>query len=72
MGLSVVGDGGLSLPIVAAVAISNIPEGLGSTAALKRQGSGAGAVFGLWGAIAASPSPRRARGISFSSPHPPP
>ncbi|RLK52077.1 ZIP family metal transporter [Microbacterium telephonicum] len=52
MGLSVVGGGGLSVPIVAAVAISNIPEGLGSTAALKRQGSGAGAVFGLWGGIA--------------------
>ncbi len=53
MGLAVVGGGGLSLPIVAAVAISNIPEGLGSTAALKQQGSRAGAVFGLWGAIAA-------------------
>ena len=29
MGLSVLQDGGLSVPIVAAVAISNIPEGLG-------------------------------------------
>ncbi|HYP73928.1 MAG TPA: ZIP family zinc transporter [Microbacterium sp.] len=53
MGLSVVGGGGLSIPIVAAVAISNIPEGLGSTAELKRGGAGAGRVFGLWGAIAA-------------------
>lgn len=52
MGLSVVDGAGLSVPIVAAVAISNIPEGLGSTAALKRQGSGGDAVFGLWGAIA--------------------
>lgn len=51
MGLSVVGGGGLSVPIVAAVAISNIPEGLGSTVELKRGGSSAGRVFGLWGAI---------------------
>lgn len=53
MGLSVISSGGLSLPIVAAVAISNIPEGLGSTAELKRSGASARRVFGLWGAIAA-------------------
>ena len=53
MGLSVVDGAGLSLPIVAAVAISNIPEGLGSTAALKRQGDGAARIFRLWIGIAA-------------------
>ncbi|GAA5029622.1 ZIP family metal transporter [Microbacterium fluvii] len=52
MGLSVIG-GSLSIPIVAAVAISNIPEGLGSTAALKRGGAPAGRVFALWSGIAA-------------------
>lgn len=52
MGLSVVGGTGLSIPIVAAVAISNVPEGLGSTSALKASGSSARHVFALWGSIA--------------------
>jgi len=51
MGLSVL-QGGISIPIVAAIAISNFPEGLGSTAALKRSGSSARSVFLLWGGIA--------------------
>lgn len=53
MGLSVLDGGALSIPVVAAVAISNIPEGLGSTAELKRGGGSAVRVFGLWSAIAA-------------------
>ncbi|MBW9111492.1 ZIP family metal transporter [Microbacterium ureisolvens] len=51
MGLSVL-QGGISIPIVAAIAISNFPEGLGSTAALKRGGSSAGYVAKLWVGIA--------------------
>ncbi|MBD7958697.1 ZIP family zinc transporter [Microbacterium sp. Sa4CUA7] len=51
MGLSVVG-GGISIPIVAAVAISNFPEGLGSTAELKRSGATLRVVGLLWGGIA--------------------
>jgi len=51
MGLSVL-QGGISIPIVAAIAISNFPEGLGSTAALKRSGSGGGSVALLWTGIA--------------------
>lgn len=51
MGVSVL-QGGISIPIVAAIAISNIPEGLGSTAALKRSGSGGRAVALLWTGIA--------------------
>lgn len=50
MGLSVL-QGGISIPIVAAVAISNFPESLGSTAELKRSGAGARAVGVLWGGI---------------------
>ncbi|MHC3000452.1 ZIP family metal transporter [Microbacterium sp. HJ5] len=52
MGLSVL-QGGLSIPIVAAVAISNFPEGLGSTAALKASGSSGRRIALLWGGIAA-------------------
>lgn len=51
MGLSVL-QGGVSIPIVAAIAISNIPEGLASTAALKRGGSGGRAIAMLWLPIA--------------------
>ncbi|MCP2637698.1 ZIP family zinc transporter [Microbacterium sp. HD4P20] len=51
MGLSVL-QGGISIPIVAAIAISNFPEGLGSTAALKRSGSGGRSVALLWTSIA--------------------
>lgn len=53
MGLSVLQVGGLSVPIVAAVAISNIPEGLGSTAALKRSGTSFARIAILWSSIAA-------------------
>lgn len=51
MGLSVL-QGGISVPIVAAIAISNLPEGLGSTAALKRSGSSGRSVALLWVGIA--------------------
>lgn len=51
MGLSVL-QGGISIPIVAAIAISNIPEGLGSTAALKRGGRSGRYVAVLWIGIA--------------------
>ena len=52
MGLSVL-QGGISIPIVTAIAISNFPEGLGSTAALKASGSSGRKVALLWGGIAA-------------------
>lgn len=52
LGLSVAGGGGLSLPIIAAIAISNIPEGLSSTADMKSGGKKAGYIFGVWGGIA--------------------
>ncbi|WP_297081822.1 ZIP family metal transporter [uncultured Demequina sp.] len=46
-------SGGFPVAIVAAIGLSNIPEGLAGTAPLKRSGRGAGFVFGLWGAITA-------------------
>ena len=52
LGLSVLGGPGLSVPMFAAVFISNVPEGLSSSAGWKRAGRGAGYVFGIWGAIA--------------------
>jgi ZIP family zinc transporter len=53
MGLSVLQGGGLSIPIVAAIAISNIPEGLASTAQLKQSGRSGWWIARLWLGIAA-------------------
>ncbi len=53
LGTSVVATGGLSLPIVAAIAISNLPEGLSSTAQMKEAGRRPRYVFGVWAAVVA-------------------
>ncbi len=53
LGASVAATGGLSLPIVLAIAISNLPEGLASSAGMKASGRSAGYVFGVWGAVVA-------------------
>lgn len=52
LGLSFLAGGGLSVPILAAVAISNVPEGLSSTAGMKKSGRSPGYVLGVWGGIA--------------------
>lgn len=52
LGLSFLTGGGLSVPMLAAVFISNVPEGLSSTAGMKKAGRGRGYVFGIWGGIA--------------------
>ncbi len=52
LGTSVVATGGLSLPIVIAIAISNVPEGLSSAAEMKAANRSAGYVFGVWSAVA--------------------
>ena len=52
LGLSMVGGGGVSVPVLVAIVISNVPEGLSSTADLKRSGRSARYVFTLWIGIA--------------------
>ncbi|QCU77172.1 ZIP family zinc transporter [Citricoccus sp. SGAir0253] len=52
LGISLLGGGGVSAAVVAAVFISNLPEGLSSAAGMKKAGRGAGYVFGVWGTIA--------------------
>jgi ZIP family zinc transporter len=52
LGVSLATGGGLNLTIFAAVAISNIPEGLSSTSGLKSEGRSLGYVSIMWGAIA--------------------
>lgn len=52
LGLSMVAGGELSVPVLIAIVISNLPEGLASTAELKADGRGARYVFMLWIGIA--------------------
>lgn len=52
LGLSMVGGQMVSIPVLVAIVISNLPEGLSSTAALKDSGRSARYVFTLWTGIA--------------------
>jgi ZIP family zinc transporter len=52
IGVSLVAGGQVSIVAVAAVFLSNIPEGLSSAAGMKKAGRSVGFVLGLWGAIA--------------------
>lgn len=52
IGASLLGGGGVSAVTVAAVFLSNVPEGLSSAAGMKAAGRGPGYIFGVWGGIA--------------------
>ncbi|HKQ03835.1 MAG TPA: ZIP family zinc transporter [Blastocatellia bacterium] len=51
IGVSMIKGGAVSSVAVAAIFLSNIPEGLSSSAGMKKAGRSAGYVFGIWGAI---------------------
>ena len=48
LGLSMIGGGQVSVPVLLAILISNVPEGLASTAELKADGRQPRYVFTLW------------------------
>lgn len=52
IGVSLLRGGGVALVAVIAVFLSNIPEGLSSSAGMKAEGRKFGFVFALWAAIA--------------------
>ncbi|SER74874.1 ZIP family metal transporter [Lentzea albida] len=52
LGVSLLGGGGVGVAMLAAVVISNVPEGLSSVAGMKQAGRGPRYVFGVWGVIA--------------------
>jgi ZIP family zinc transporter len=52
IGISLLGGSGVSTVTVAAVFLSNVPEGLSSAAGMKQAGRRAPYVFGVWGGIA--------------------
>lgn len=52
LGLSLLGGTGVGVPVLAAIVISNLPEGLSSAAGMKTSGRSAKYVFGVWCGIA--------------------
>ena len=52
IGLSILHGGAVSVATVAAIFLSNLPEGLSSSAGMRRAGRSATYVFGVWMAIA--------------------
>ncbi|GGX74848.1 ZIP family zinc transporter [Massilia dura] len=54
IGLSLLKGGAVSIVTVAAIFLSNIPEGLSSAAGMKRAGHSARYIFIIWGGIALS------------------
>ena len=52
IGLTLLAGRGVGIPVLAAIFISNLPEGLSSAAGMKRAGRSAGYVFGVWCGIA--------------------
>lgn len=52
IGLSMIGGGAVSFVAVIAIFLSNIPEGLSSSAGMKKAGRSAAYVFGIWAGIA--------------------
>lgn len=52
LGVSLLGGAGVGVPVLAAIVISNLPEGLSSAAGMKRSGRSVRYVFGVWVSIA--------------------
>ncbi len=52
IGVSMIDGGTVSFVTVAAVFLSNVPEGLSSVVGMKRAGRSLGYIFGLWAGIA--------------------
>lgn len=56
IGVSLIEGGVVSWVTVAAVFLSNVPEGLSSAAGMKKAGRSLGYIFGVWGGIAIASS----------------
>jgi ZIP family zinc transporter len=52
LGMSLLGGGSVGVSVLAAIVISNVPEGLSSAAGMKASGRSARYVFGVWSSIA--------------------
>jgi ZIP family zinc transporter len=52
LGVGLLDGGGISLAVLAAIVLSNLPEGLSSALGMRKAGRSGAYVFGLWGGIA--------------------
>lgn len=72
IGLGLLQGGGVSAVMVAAIFLSNVPEGLSSAIGMKRAGRSAAYVFGTWTVIALASAAAAALGFVLfdgASPH---
>lgn len=53
LGVSLLTGGGVGIAVLSAIFISNVPEGLASTAGLTEAGRGRGQIIGIWVVIVA-------------------
>ncbi len=51
IGISLIEGNGVGIALVAAVFLSNVPEGLSSAAGMKRAGRSTAYILGIWGAV---------------------
>ena len=51
IGVSLIGGGAVSAAMVAAVFLSNVPEGLSAAAGMKKAGHSVAYILGLWGSV---------------------
>lgn len=63
LGLSLLGGGGVGVPVLAAIFTSNLPEGLSSAAGMKRNGRSTRYILGVWGGIAVASGVAGAVGV---------
>ena len=54
IGVSLIGGGGVSAAMVAAVFLSNVPEGLSAASGMKRSGHSPARILALWSAVTAA------------------
>ncbi len=62
IGVSLIGGGGVGVAVVAAVFLSNIPEGLSASSGMKASGHSTRSILGLWLAVAVASSVAAALG----------
>lgn len=65
IGISLLGGGGVGLPVVAAVFLSNVPESLSAVSGMRAAGRSAAYILGLWTAVALVSALAAALGYAF-------
>ena len=65
IGVSLIGGGGVGVAVVAAVFLSNIPEGLSASSGMKASGRSTAYILGLWAAVAAASTAAAALGYAL-------